>query len=234
MNLSNSADRDPESVREMFRRIAGRYDLTNHLLSLGLDFFWRKRASEIVGQWKPARVLDVATGSGDLALTIEKKLPDAEIVGTDFCPEMLEIARSKGLTKTLVADALHLPFPDMSFDVVTVAFGLRNMANWGAALREMARVLTPGGHVLVLEFSLPRGLFRAPYRAYLHHFLPRVAGFVTRQKGAYQYLGESIEHFPSGDMMCVLIENNGFGEATSELLSGGIVSIYSAAKGTPA
>jgi demethylmenaquinone methyltransferase/2-methoxy-6-polyprenyl-1,4-benzoquinol methylase len=210
----------------MFDRIARHYDLANHLLSAGLDFRWRGRAAELVRQWHPRRVLDLAAGSGDLALTIAKKVPEAEITGADFSSEMLAIAQAKGLTSAVVADALDLPFSDESFDVVTVAFGLRNMENWDAALREMARVLTADGHLLVLDFSLPRGMLRPIYRAYLHHILPRIAGLVTHEKGAYEYLGASIEKFPSGAAMCALLERSGFRDATAEPLSGGIVTIY--------
>src|SRR5262249_55053806 len=204
--------------------------LANHLLSAGLDFWWRARASEIVRQWKPARVLDLATGSGDLALTIARKFPRAEITGVDFSAEMLAVARAKGLRNTVVADALHLPVPDENFDVVTVAFGLRNMEDWGAALREMARVLSAEGHLLVLDFSLPRGSLRGIYRAYLHYILPWIAGVVTGEKCAYQYLGASIENFPSGPEMCALITQNDFARATAEPRSGGIVTIYCAEK----
>ncbi|MBA3543725.1 MAG: ubiquinone/menaquinone biosynthesis methyltransferase [Chthoniobacterales bacterium] len=214
----------------MFQRIARRYDLANHLLSGGLDFWWRQRASEIVRQWNPARLLDLATGSGDLALTIAKKLRQVEITGADFCAEMLEVARAKGLEKTVVADALDLPFAEASFEAVTVAFGLRNMADWGAALQEMARVLAPGGHVLVLDFSLPEGFLRPIYRAYLHHLLPGVAGAVTGERKAYQYLGASIEKFPSGRAMCQLLEQSGFSSATAQPLSGGIVTLYCATR----
>jgi demethylmenaquinone methyltransferase/2-methoxy-6-polyprenyl-1,4-benzoquinol methylase len=226
--LSSAADRDPLAVRSMFGRVARRYDLANHLLSGGLDFWWRECASEIVRRWEPSRVLDLATGSGDLALTIAKKLPEIEITGADFCVEMLERAQAKGLTNTVVADALDLPFAAATFDVVTVAFGLRNMADWPAALTEMARVLTPGGHLLILDFSLPHGRLRSVYRAYLHHVLPWLAGIVTGEKQAYQYLGASIEKFPSGEGMCQLIEHSGFVGATAEPLAGGIVTIYCA------
>jgi demethylmenaquinone methyltransferase/2-methoxy-6-polyprenyl-1,4-benzoquinol methylase len=212
----------------MFARVARRYDLANHLLSGGLDFWWRRRASEIVRQWQPSRVLDLATGSGDLALTIARKLPEAKVTGADFSPEMLAVARQKGLTDTVVADALQLPFAEAGFDVVTVAFGLRNMADWGAALAEMARVLVPGGHVLVLDFSLPHGGWRPLYRAYLHHVLPRLAGAITGQKAAYDYLGDSIEKFPSGQEMCALLEASGFHDAQAQPLSRGIVTIYCA------
>lgn len=214
----------------MFQRIAGRYDLANHLLSGGLDFWWRERAARIVRDWKPRRVLDLATGSGDLALTIAKKLPDAEITGADFCAEMLETARTKGLANTVVADALQLPFKDAHFEVVTCAFGLRNMADWPSALREMARVLATGGHLLVLDFSLPRGPLRPVYRAYLHHVLPRLAGIVTGEKEAYDYLGASIEKFPRGEAMCALIRGSGFKVASAQPLTGGIVTLYCATR----
>ena len=226
----DAATRDPATVRAMFQRVARRYDLANHLLSAGLDFSWRARAAGMVREWNPRRVLDLATGSGDLALTIAQKLPQAEVTGADFCPEMLERAKAKGLARTIVADALHLPFPDASFDAVTVAFGLRNMADWDAALAEIARVLAPGGHLLVLDFSLPRGRLRPIYRAYLHHVLPLVAGLLTGEKQPYDYLGASIEKFPSGSAMCTLIEGSGFIGATARPLSGGIVAIYSATR----
>jgi len=221
-------ERDPERVRTMFGRVARRYDLANHLLSVGLDFWWRRRASDIIREWRPRRVLDLATGSGDLALAIARKVPEAEITGADFCAEMLAVARRKGLTNTVVADALQLPFPPGSFDVVTVAFGLRNMADWPAALGEMRRVLCADGHLLVLDFSLPQGLLRPFYRFYLHRFLPCIAGAVTGEPDAYQYLGASIEKFPSGTAMCELLERSGFGAAAAQPLSGGIVTIYRA------
>jgi|KBSMisStandDraft_5_1062788.scaffolds.fasta_scaffold19204_2 demethylmenaquinone methyltransferase/2-methoxy-6-polyprenyl-1,4-benzoquinol methylase len=227
MNSSTQAtERDPVAVRSMFGQVARRYDLANHLLSGGLDFWWRHRAAEIVRQWQPRWVLDLATGSGDLALTMVRRLPKAEITAADFSPEMLAIARAKGLANTVLADALELPFADGNFDVVTVAFGLRNMADWGAALAEMARVLTTGGHVLVLDFSLPTGAWRPLYRAYLHHCLPWLAGIITGQKAAYDYLGATIEKFPSGEEMCRLMETSGFRNAQAQPLSGGIVTIY--------
>ena len=118
----------------MFGRIARRYDLANHLLSGGADFWWRRVAANIVESWQPRRVLDLATGSGDLALAMQRRLPEAAIVAADFSPEMLEVAKRKGVRETVLADALSLPFPDESFDCVTVAFGLRNMADWSLAL----------------------------------------------------------------------------------------------------
>jgi demethylmenaquinone methyltransferase/2-methoxy-6-polyprenyl-1,4-benzoquinol methylase len=214
----------------MFGRIARRYDLANHLLSGGADFLWRRRAARIVAGWQPRQVLDLATGSGDLALAIQSRLPDARIVAADFSPEMLEVARKKGVTNTVVADALQLPFESASFDVVTVAFGLRNMADWDRALAEMARVLRAGGHLLVLDFSIPTGALRPAYRFYLHRCLPLFASIVTGQKAAYDYLGGSIEKFPGGRAMIDMIERNGFTSAAAEPLTGGIATIYSAQK----
>ncbi len=228
MTNDTSATRDPEAVRAMFGRIADRYDLANHLLSGGIDFVWRRRASKIVADWGPGDVLDLAAGSGDLTLAIQRQLPEANVVAADFSPEMLRIAERKGVRKTVTADALSLPFESGSFDCVTVAFGLRNMSDWSLALREMGRVLRPSGHLLILEFSLPVGLLRSPYRFYLHHCLPVFAALVTGQKAAYDYLGGSIEKFPAGQEMLELIEKNGFIRATARTLSGGIATIYTA------
>jgi demethylmenaquinone methyltransferase/2-methoxy-6-polyprenyl-1,4-benzoquinol methylase len=210
----------------MFGRIARRYDLANHLLSGGADFLWRRRAAKIVAGWQPRDVLDLATGSGDLALAIQRQLAGANITAADFSSEMLEVARGKGVLKTVLADALQLPFESESFDCVTVAFGLRNMADWDRALREMSRVLRPQGHLLVLDFSVPAGALRPVYRFYLHCCLPWMASIVTGQKAAYDYLGGSIEKFPSGREMLELIERSGFTLAVAEPLTGGIAMIY--------
>ena len=215
----------------MFGSIAPRYDLANHALSCGADFHWRGHAAQIVAGWAPKNILDLATGTGDLALALQEKLPNAEIVGADFLAEMLELAKRKGVRQTVIADAMRLPFADSSFDCVTVAFGLRNMENWGAALREMSRALKNDSHLLILEFSLPRlPILRAIYRFYLHRCLPFLGSFLTRQKNAYDYLGESIEEFPSGEAMLRLIEASGFRDTNAEPLTGGIVTIYTARK----
>jgi demethylmenaquinone methyltransferase / 2-methoxy-6-polyprenyl-1,4-benzoquinol methylase len=216
-------------VRQMFGAIARRYDLANHTLSCGTDFYWRKCAASLVARWRPGKVVDLATGTGDLALALQKKLPDAEVTGVDFVPEMLELAQRKGVRQTILADAMQLPFADSSFDCVTIAFGLRNMENWAGALAEMSRVLGPDGHLLVLEFSLPKGsIARAIYRFYLHWCLPLLGSLLTRKKSAYDYLGDSIEEFPSGYAMIDLIEASGFRHATFQPLSYGIATIYTA------
>ena len=226
-----SQSRDPETVREMFGSIARRYDLANHLLSGGCDFFWRRRAAEIVRGWNPNAIVDLATGTGDLALSLMDALPRAEVIGVDFSNEMLAIAKSKGVRRTIAADALELPVADRSFDCVTIAFGLRNINDWSAALREMARVLTSNGHLLIMEFSLPSmSILRSSYRFYLHRVMPIFGAFLTQKKTAYDYLGESIEKFPSGRDLVALIEANGFRQAAAEPLTGGIVTIYTATK----
>jgi demethylmenaquinone methyltransferase / 2-methoxy-6-polyprenyl-1,4-benzoquinol methylase len=228
-NLTSNAE--PEQVRAMFGSIAARYDLANHALSCGLDFFWRRRVVDMVKRWSPHRVLDLATGTGDLALLLQDRLPDAEITGADFSAEMLEVARRKGLKRTTLADARQLPFADEAFDVVTIAFGLRNLPDWTDGLREMRRVIRHGGHLLVLDFSLPeQSLMRALYRFYLHRVVPFVGGFLTHRPEAYDYLGESIENFPRGPAMVELMAGNRFRGARAQPLTFGIVTIYTAEK----
>ena len=217
---------EPRFVQGLFGAIARRYDLANHLLSGGLDFLWRRRAARIVRGWQPGRILDLATGSGDVALSLRRACPQAQLVGADFCVPMLREAQRKNSGPVVAADGLALPFAAESFDVVTVAFGLRNMASWPEALAQMHRVLRPGGHVLILDFSVPPAPLRWVYRPYLHHVLPWIAGCLTGERSAYEYLGDSIERFPSGAAMCRLLEEAGFASPSAERLTGGIVSLY--------
>jgi len=217
---------DPNFVRAAFARIADRYVLTNRVLSVGTDILWRHAVSRQVALWNPSSLLDVATGTGDLALQMQEYLPNCQVLGSDFCPEMLVHAAERGVQETMVADALNLPFEDDRFDVVTVAFGLRNMADYPAAIREMKRVIKPGGHFLVLDFAIPENLLRAPYRWYLHAVLPKLAGWLTGQGDAYTYLGESIESFPSGEDMLDLFKAEGLEETTFQPLSLGVAAIY--------
>ena len=215
----------------MFGSISRRYDLANHLLSCGCDFFWRKRAAAIVKGWNPNAIVDLATGTGDLALALAKALPKSEIIGADFSEEMLAVAKGKGVPRVILADALALPFADRSFDCLTIAFGLRNIKDWSVAVREMSRILITNGHVLIMEFSLPSmSILRSVYRFYLHRIMPIFGAVLTQKKTAYDYLGDSIEQFPGGDALLRLIEANGFRNAAAEPLTGGIVTIYAATK----
>lgn len=220
---------NPGFVRRTFAAIAQRYDLANHLLSGGFDFLWRARAARIVAAAEPKRILDLATGSGDLARALREASPNAMVVGADFCLPMLEVARQKNVPSLVQADGLKLPFRDQTFDALTVAFGLRNMASWETALREMRRMLRPDGLLLVMDFSLPPfPPLRALYRAYLHNVLPHFAAAVTGNKEAYEYLGESIESFPRDGQMRALIESCGYSNARQIRLCLGIASIYTA------
>ncbi|MBT8038029.1 MAG: ubiquinone/menaquinone biosynthesis methyltransferase [Verrucomicrobiae bacterium] len=219
---------DPNYVKKAFSRIADRYVVTNHVLSLGTDILWRKKVGRIVAGWNPETILDVATGTGDLALEIQKKCPDTQVTGSDFCEEMLAYAAQSGVRETVVADAMAMPFDDDSFDGLTVAFGLRNMADWSDALQEMYRVIKPKGHLLVLDFSLPTGVLRKPYRFYLNKVLPKIAGVMTGEGDAYEYLAGTIEQFPSGKEMTDLINSCGFTGASARPLTCGVASIYTA------
>ena len=221
---------DAVYVHDAFARIADRYVLTNHVLSFGMDIWWRKVVTARIKQWQPTKLLDVASGTGDLALEIQRQCSQCEVIASDFCAEMLAHAANRGIAKTIVADALKLPFPDQEFDVVTVAFGLRNMADYPAGLREMHRVLKPGGRLVILDFSLPNGIMRGPYRWYLHHVLPHLAGWLTGQKDAYEYLGGSIEQFPSGKGMTDLLKSCGFEKTAFTPLTLGVVTVYEGAR----
>ena len=222
-----SQDQNPAFVHRAFSAIASRYVLTNHVLSLGIDILWRRRVVTLVREVAPQRVLDVATGSGDLAGMVGRAVPGARVIGADFCAPMLDEARKRGLPDLMVCDGLALPFPDDTFDALTIGYGLRNMADWGAALREFSRVLKPGGRLVVLDFSLPTNpVLKAPYRFYLHRVLPFLAGALTGNREAYAYLGDSIERFPSGARMLDLIRDCGFDEVHWEPQMGGISSVY--------
>ena len=224
---------DPVFVQDAFAKIARRYVITNHVLSMGTDILWRRKVASIIQNLAPANLLDLATGTADLAMEISKKCPGLRITGADFSAPMLDYARQRKVPnlELVQADAMQLPFPDGSFDAVTAAFGLRNMASWPDAVWEMARVARPGGSLVILDFSLPSiKALRAPYRFYLHRVMPRVAGWITGQHGAYAYLAGSIEKFPSGEGMCDLLKANGFRTAEAIPVSLGIASIYVARK----
>jgi demethylmenaquinone methyltransferase / 2-methoxy-6-polyprenyl-1,4-benzoquinol methylase len=223
--------KEPNTIRHLFARIAHRYDLANCLLSFGCDSLWRANVGAQVKGWAPGSVLDLATGSGVLAHEIKKRIPGARVIGADFCAPMLNIARKRGLMELVVADALALPFQNSRFDVVTIAFGLRNMASYDAALNEMARVLRPGGHLAILDFSLPNPPFRTLYRFYLHHVLPVLAGWLTGEPDAYHYFAGTIEEFPKGEPMLEILRRCGFLNCAARKLTMGIVTVYTGEKG---
>ncbi len=223
-------EQDPRKVQALFAKIARRYDLTNRVLSAALDRGWRRRVARKVAEFAPTRILDLATGTGDLALLLQEQIPDAVVIGADFCVPMMQGAQRKGWQELVAADGLALPFADCAFDAVTVAFGLRNMADWPGAIREASRVLTPGGIYSVLDFSLPEGWLRPVYRVYLHRILPLLAHPLTCQGAAYEYLGRSIESFPCGTKMIELLCANGFESAERTPMACGIVSLYLARK----
>jgi demethylmenaquinone methyltransferase / 2-methoxy-6-polyprenyl-1,4-benzoquinol methylase len=227
MNQQNIAE--PARIRTMFGSIAQRYDIANHLLSCGIDFYWRARAARIVAGWRPGTILDVATGTGDLAIALQKANPGSQLTAVDVVPEMVALAQRKKVSGAQVADAMNLPFADSSFDCATIAFGLRNLPDWAAGIREISRVINTAGHLLVLDFSLPApALMRTAYRFYLHRCVPMIGAAITGHRGAYDYLGASIEEFPSGENMLRLLESNGFRIATAKALTGGIVTLYTA------
>ncbi len=228
---------DPAAVQAMFGRIARRYDLANRLLSGGADRRWRRRLVAAVGRARPQVVLDLATGSGDVALALGRALPaPAEITGMDFCAPMLDEAEAKrrragGLAHVCfrLGDGMALPVADATVDAVTIAFGLRNMADRRAALREMRRVLrAPRGRLFVLEFSQPRPWFRPFYYFYLQRFLPYLAGWITGERTAYDYLGETIGTFPGREALARELRETGFGTVTATAFTFGIVALHEA------
>jgi demethylmenaquinone methyltransferase / 2-methoxy-6-polyprenyl-1,4-benzoquinol methylase len=228
-------------VREMFGRIAPRYDLLNHLLSLDIDKLWRRRVAKkfnVVLRDPGARVLDLCCGTGDLAFAFRRESPTgAEIIGSDFVPEMLVRARGKaaasGASVAFVeADALQLPFADASFDLVSCAFGFRNLANYERGLQEILRVLKPGGAVAILEFAEPPGrMLGALYRFYFRHVLPRLGGLISGNRSAYAYLPRSVSKFPSPEELQDRFERAGFVNVSFARWTGGIVTLHTARKG---
>src|SRR5512140_1894289 len=219
-------------VRGMFGRVAGRYDLANHLLSMNIDKLWRARTVQRVRpvlDRPEARVLDVCCGTGDLVLALSKH---HAVLGSDFCHPMLVIARDKigerrAPATVFESDALALPLRDGSLDLLTVAFGFRNLANYEAGLAEMRRVLRPGGMVAILEFTTPpNALFGAVYHLYCRRILPWIGGLISGSRDAYTYLPESVRKFPAAPELASMMGNAGFGEVNFEYLTGGIVALH--------
>jgi len=201
-------------VRRMFASIAPRYDAANELLSLGIHKGWRRRAVELAQAGPGKSVLDCATGTGDLALEFKRAVGPGEVIGTDFCAEMLQAAPGKSRRAGLrvefaVADALALPYPDARFDIASIAFGIRNVDDPLRCLREMARVVRDKGRVVVLEFGQPRGAFGALFRFYSRSVMPVVGGLLTGNRAAYQYLPRTAARFPAGEKFLELMREAG-------------------------
>jgi len=231
-----SVDKSNPRVREMFRQIAPRYDAMNHLLSLNIDRYWRWRAVRRLRLKPGVPVLDTCTGTGDLALAIARAgKGEVDVVGSDFCHAMLEIADQKAerrqspeSVRFLEADSQELPFSDQTFQCVTVAFGLRNIADTARGLSEMFRVCKPGGQVMVLEFSRPRvpGL-RQSYEFYFRNVLPRIGQWFARNdKSAYKYLPESVGQFPDGEQLAEMMRAAGLVDVRFTPLTCGVATIY--------
>ncbi len=221
------AHQSPEAISAMFGRVAARYDLMNHVMGGGLDLYWRRRLVRAVAAQRPARVLDLATGSGDVLLALQRHRAYTEsAVGADFCLPMLRRARAKKARNLLVGDGLHLPFRAVSFDAVTIAWGLRNFADRLAGLREMRRVLRPGGRAYVLEFSHPAAWLSPLYFWYMRDVMPKYAQFITPERGAYEYLGDSIRAFPRQPELAAMMLQAGFSSSRWTNLSLGIVALH--------
>ena len=218
----------------MFDRIAPTYDMLNHTLSWSIDRLWRRRVARIVGRGAPQRILDVATGTGDLAILLARRIPGVRVLGIDLSERMLEVARRKaaacGLDERValeVGDAERLEVPDAAMDAVTAAFGVRNFGDLDRGLREMARTIKPGGRIVLLEFSRPRNrLVRALYEFYSYRILPRIGGLVSKDRQAYEYLPASVGEFLSPPEFLEAMARAGFRDCTARSQSCGIAQIY--------
>lgn len=227
-----------EQVAKMFDNIAWKYDFLNRLLSLGIDRRWRKRAIRLIEKENPLTILDVATGTADVAIEIAAKLPKAKITGVDISNKMLDIGRKKIENKKLLdhiellyGDSEDLGFEDATFDAITVAFGVRNFENLSKGLEEMHRVLKPGGKIVILEFSRPRIFpLKQLFNLYFKHILPSIGKLTSKDPKAYKYLYESVQAFPDYDRFLSVLNNIGYKKSKYIIMTGGICSIYTAEK----
>ena len=222
-----------KQVQQMFASIAPAYDRTNSVLSLGIHHIWRKKTVQVSGARTGMSVLDCATGTGDLALEFKKTVgPEGQVIGTDFCPEMMETAPAKSESRKLpvdfeVADAMNLPYPDHTFDISSISFGIRNVDDPSIALKEMARVIKPGGKVMILEFGQPKGFMGVIYDWYSRHIIPFIGGLLTGNKEAYQYLPRTAAQFPCREEFLTLMRNTEmYSEASYQELTFGIAFLY--------
>jgi demethylmenaquinone methyltransferase/2-methoxy-6-polyprenyl-1,4-benzoquinol methylase len=232
MGLTEPANNLPEDharrVREMFARISPRYDFLNHLLSGNIDRRWRRWVVKKLAPLLPAnaQVLDVACGTGDLSIEFFEA-SKAKIIGLDFCRPMLDLAKAKTRDVQLIeGDALRLPFADGTFDAVTIGFGLRNLASVEGGLRELRRILKPNGWAAVLEFSTPARGLRGIVGFYYGRLLPRLGGWLSGSRSAYEYLPDSISRFPNQTELAAMMRDAGFAEVKFENLTGGVAALH--------
>lgn len=222
-----------EKVKEMFGSIADRYDVTNTVLSFGIHHLWRKKAVKLCNVKNGQHILDCATGTGDFAIEFKKAVgPSGRVIGTDFSPEMIAPAPNKAEKKDLdilfeVADAMNLPYADNEFDVASIAFGIRNVDDPFICLKELARVVKPGGKVVVLEFGQAHGLMKYPFTFYSKYVMPTVGGLLTGNRDAYEYLPETSAKFPAGEKFVEIMDKTeSFTSAKAHSLQSGVAYIY--------
>ena len=235
--MTNKNSGKKEKVRTMFNDIAPKYDLLNHVLSMGIDIRWRKKVRRLLATIEPKKILDIATGTGDLAIELAKLKPD-EIIGADIAVDMLKIGSEKVKAKKLdkiikmePGDSENLRFDNNYFDAVTVAFGVRNYENLLKGLAEMNRVMRPGGLVAILEFSKPHGFpFRNIYNFYFKNILPGVGRMVSKNDEAYTYLPDSVQKFPENTEFMDVMAQAGYKNIRQQRLTFGIATLYSATK----
>jgi len=229
---------EAKAVNDFFSDIAPGYDLANRVMSSGIDILWRRYLAKRVALSQPKELLDLATGSGDVAFTLAKRVKTANsIVGMDFCQPMLDMAikkqphrRNSGIIRFQQGDCLNLPLEDNSFDVITISFGLRNLEDRGRGLAEMKRVLKPGGRLLVLEFTQPDRWIRGIYYWYLKNIIPLLSGGITGNKNAYQYLGSSIAQFPEKAELTEELKSVGFHSVIVKGLTFSIAAVHEGIK----
>lgn len=234
----NDSEEKGTQVRRMFDSIAGAYDQLNHILSLGLDKGWRRKGIAFLQPFHPATILDIATGTGDLAISMQKRLKAFRIVGADISEGMMNVGRRKvadaGLSDHIVfeqQDCTALTYPDNSFDAVTAAFGVRNFENMEQGIAEMYRVMKPGGHLMILELSSPEHfLMKQLYSIYSKTIIPTIGRLFSKEKAAYSYLPASIKVVPQGKVMTNLLSRQGFSQTHARTFTFGICSLYTATK----
>ena len=225
-------------IAAMFDRISPKYDLLNHLLTLNIDKIWRRKAAKTAAKSQPKVILDLATGTADLAIALAKHIPQAHIIGMDISEKLLDIGKEKVAKLKMknqielhLGDAANLPFDDNSFDAVTVAFGVRNFENMGKGLSEIHRVLKPNGRAFILEFSMPEKFpIKQLYNLYFKQLLPLVGKIVSKDPSAYTYLPQSVEAFPKPNDFIQILDNNGLRNSSATQLSFGIATLYTSIK----